>query len=147
MSLRQRLADEMKDAMKSRAELKLSVIRMVRSAVKNRDIEQRQELNDQEICEVIASLVKQRRESIRMFKEAGRDDLATKEEQELAILLDFLPQQLSREEVAALVDRTIAESGAESSGDMGKVMKLLMPQLSGRADGKLVSDLVKAKLG
>ena len=147
MSLRQRLADEMKEAMKSRAELKLSVIRMVRSAVKNRDIEQRQELNDQEICEVIASSLKQRRESIRMFKEAGRDDLVAKEEQELAILLDFLPRQLSREEVAALVDKTIAESGAESSGDMGKVMKLLMPQLSGRADGKLVSDLVRAKLG
>jgi uncharacterized protein YqeY len=147
MSLRQRLADEMKDAMKSRAELKLSVIRMVRSAVKNRDIEQRQELNDQEICEVIASSLKQRRESVRMFKEAGRDDLVAKEEQELSILLDFLPQQLSREEVAALVDKTIAESGAESSGDMGKVMKLLMPQLSGRADGKLVSDLVRAKLG
>lgn len=147
MTLRQRLADEMKEAMKSKAALKLSVIRMVRSAVKNRDIEQRQELNDQEICEVIASLLKQRRESIRMFKEAVRDDLVAKEEQELAILLDFLPQQLSREEVAALVDKTIAESGLEGSGDMGKVMKLVMPQLSGRADGKLVSDLVKARLG
>lgn len=147
MSLRQRLTDEMKEAMKAKAELKLSVIRMIRSAVKNRDIEQKQELDDQGISEVVASLVKQRRESIRMFKEAGRDDLVAKEEQELAILLDFLPQQLSHEEVAALVDKAIAESGAQGSRDMGKVMKALMPHVSGRADGKLVSDLVKAKLG
>lgn len=147
MSLRQRLTDEMKEAMKAKAELKLSVIRMIRSAVKNRDIEQKQELDDQGISEVVASLVKQRRESIRMFKEAARDDLVAKEEQELAILLDFLPQQLSHEEVAALVDKAIAESGAQGSRDMGKVMKALMPHVSGRADGKLVSDLVKAKLG
>lgn len=147
MSLAQRLTDEMKDAMKAKADLKLSVIRMVRSAVKNREIDQKRELDDQGVCEVIASLVKQRRESIRMFTDAGRDDLVAKEEQELAVLLDFLPQQLSREEVAALVDKAIAESGAQGGRDMGKVMKALMPHVAGRADGKLVSELVKERLG
>lgn len=147
MTLRERLAEEMKNAMKSRDDLRLSAIRMVRSAVKNREIDARRELADQEIVEVLATLVKQRRESIRMFAEAGRDDLVAKEEKELAILLEFLPQQLDRDEVAALVEKVIAECGAQGSRDMGKVMKLLMPHVAGRADGKMVSDVVREKLG
>lgn len=147
MALRERLAEEMKEAMKARDDLRLSAIRMIRSAVKNRDIELKRELNDQEVVEVIATLVKQRRESIRLFSEAGRQDLVEKEEKELAVLLGFLPQQLSREEVAALVDRAIAECGAQGAKDMGRVMKALMPHVAGRADGKVVSDLVKEKLG
>ena len=146
MSLREQLSDEMKTAMKARDELRLSTIRMIRSAVKNRDIDQKRELSDQEIVDVLATLVKQRRESIRLFAEAGRTDLVDKEEQELAILLHFLPRQLSREEVAALVDGAIAECGATSGKDMGRVMKALAPQVAGRADGKMVSDLVKEKL-
>jgi len=147
MALRERLSEEMKNAMKSRDDLRLSAIRMVRSAVKNKEIDVRRELADQEIVEVLSTLVKQRRESIRMFTEAGRDDLVAKEEKELAILLEFLPQQLGRDEVAALVEQAIAESGAQGSKDMGKVMKLLMPHVSGRADGKMVSDVVREKLG
>lgn len=147
MELRERLTDRMKDAMKARDELRLSVIRMIRSAVKNRDIELKRELNEQEIVEVIATLGKQRRESIRLFKDAGRQDLVEKEEKELDILLGFLPQQLSREEVAVLVEKIIAECGAQGSKDMGRVMKALSPHVAGRADGKTVSDMVREKLG
>ena len=147
MALREQLSEEMKNAMKAKDELRLSTIRMVRSAVKNKDIDLKRELNDQEIVEVIATLVKQRRESIRMFGEAGRTDLVAKEEQELAVLLQFLPQQLGRDEVAALVEKIIVECGAQGGKDMGRVMKALMPHVSGRADGKMVSDVVREKLG
>lgn len=144
--LRDRLNDEMKQAMKARDEIRLSVIRLIRSSVKNREIESRHELNDGEITEVVSTLVKQRRESIRMFGEAGRTDLVEKEEKELAVLLTFLPQQLSREEVEALVVQAIADSGAQGPKDMGNVMKVIMPHVTGRADGSLVSAVVKEKL-
>ena len=147
MALREKLSEDMKNAMKARDELRLSTIRMIRSAVKNKDIELKRELNEQEIVEVIATLGKQRRESIRLFTEAGRQDLVEKEEKELAVLLEFLPQQLSREEVAELVEKIVAESGAQGAKDMGKVMKALMPHVAGRADGKMVSDVVREKLG
>jgi len=147
MTLRERLSEEMKNAMKARDDLRLSAIRLIRSAVKNRDIELKRELNDQEIVEVIATLGKQRRESIRMFTEAGRNDLVEKEEKELTVLLDFLPRQLGREEIAALVEKAIAECGAQGGKDMGKVMKALMPHVAGRADGRTVSDVVREKLG
>lgn len=144
--LRDRLNNEMKEAMKARDDIRLSVIRLIRSSVKNREIESRHELSDGEITEVVSTLVKQRRESIRMFGEAGRADLVEKEEKELAVLLTFLPQQLSREEVEALVVRAIADSGAQGPKDMGKVMKAIMPHVTGRADGSLVSAVVKEKL-
>jgi uncharacterized protein len=147
MALRERLSEDMKNAMRARDELRLSTIRMIRSAVKNKDIELKRELNEQEIVEVIATLGKQRRESIRLFTEAARQDLVDKEEKELAVLLEFLPQQLSREEVAALVEKIVAECGAQGGKDMGKVMKALMPHVAGRADGKTVSDVVREKLG
>ncbi|MCM0081214.1 GatB/YqeY domain-containing protein [Geomonas sp. Red32] len=136
----------MKEAMKSRNAAKLSAIRMVLSAVKNRDIELRRELNDAEITETIATLCKQRRESIKLFKEAGRQELVDKEEAELNLMLTFLPQQLTREELESLVTKIIAETSASGGKDMGKVMKALMPHVSGRADGKLVSEIVKEKL-
>lgn len=146
MSLRKRLDEDLKTAMKARDDVRLSVIRMVRSSAKNKEIELKKELDDQAIIEVISTLVKQRRESLKMFKEAGREDLVSKEERELELLLDFLPRQLSAEEIGELVDRAIAESGAQGASDMGKVMKLLMPHTAGRADGKQVSEIVKSKL-
>ncbi|WP_284694464.1 GatB/YqeY domain-containing protein [Geomonas sp. Red32] len=146
MQLREKLQTEMKEAMKSRNAAKLSAIRMVLSAVKNRDIELRRELNDAEITETIATLCKQRRESIKLFKEAGRQELVDKEEAELNLMLTFLPQQLTREELESLVTKIIAETSASGGKDMGKVMKALMPHVSGRADGKLVSEIVKEKL-
>jgi uncharacterized protein YqeY len=144
--LRDRLNEEMKQAMKARDEIRLSVIRLIRSSVKNREIELRHELSDGEITEVVSTLVKQRRESIRMFGEAGRTDLVEKEEKELSVLLTFLPQQLTREEVETLVAQAIADSGAQGPKDMGKVMKAIMPHVIGRADGSLVSSVVKEKL-
>lgn len=146
MTLRDKLVDEMKTAMKARDNGKVSAIRLVRSAVKNREIDLGKELDDREVTEVIASLAKQRRESIRLFQEAGRNDLVTKEERELAILLDFLPKQLDRNEITEIVAKAVAKSGAQGLRDMGKVMKIVMPQVSGRADGNAVSEIVKEKL-
>jgi uncharacterized protein YqeY len=119
---------------------------MVISMVKNREIDQKKELNDQDVIEVISTLVKQRRESIRMYREGHRADLVEKEEAELEVLLGFLPAQLSSAEIAVLVDRVISETGAQGARDMGRVMKALTPLTAGKADGKTVSDTVKQKL-
>lgn len=146
MALRENLDQELKKAMKERDELRLSVIRMVRSSVKNREIDQKKELQDEGITEVISSLAKQRRESVRLFREGGRDDLAAKEEKELEILLGFLPRQLDAKEIEELADSVIAALGAAGAKDMGRVMKELQPRVAGRADGKLVSEIVRAKL-
>ena len=146
MSLKDQLNESMKTAMKARDDLRLSAVRMVRSMVKNREIELKAELNDQEIIEVISTLAKQRRESIRMYREGNRPDLVEKEEAELEVLLGFLPAQLSIAEIEALVDRIISETGAQGAADMGRVMKALTPLTAGKADGKTVSDTVKQKL-
>ena len=146
MSLKEQLNESMKTAMKARDDLRLSAIRMVRSTVKNREIDLKQEMDDQGIIEVISTLAKQRRESIRMYQEGNRPDLVEKEEAELAILLGFLPAQLSAEEITELVDRINTETGAQSGRDMGRVMKALTPLTSGKADGKAVSEAVKQRL-
>lgn len=146
MTLKERLNDEMKGAMKARDDLRLSTIRMARAAVRNREIEEKHEFDDREIGEVLATLVKQRRESIRLFKEGGRVDLAEREERELAILQEYLPPQLDAGELEELVLRTIAECGAAGMKDLGKVMKALAPQVAGRADGRVVAETVRAKL-
>ena len=146
MSLKDQLSESMKTAMKARDALRLSAVRMILSMVKNREIEHKKDLNDQEIIEAISTLAKQRRESIRMYREGNRPDLVEKEEAELEILLGFLPAQLSSEEIEALVERVIAETGAQGAKDMGRVMKALTPLTAGKADGKTVSDTVKQKL-
>lgn len=146
MTLRDTLVDEMKAAMKARDDVRVSAIRMVRSSVKNREIDLGKELDDLEVTEVIATLAKQRRESIKLFQEAGRSDLVQKEERELTILLDFLPRQLDSGEIADIVAGAIAECGARGPGDMGKVMKVVMPRIAGRADGKAVSEIVRGML-
>jgi uncharacterized protein YqeY len=146
MTLRERLVEEMKVAMKAKDDLKLSVIRMVRSSVKNREIDLKRELDDQGVTEIIVGIVKQRKDSIRLFKEAGREDLVAKEEKELALLLEFLPKQLDRGEIEALVAKAIVECGAQGASDLGKVMKVLKPLVAGVADGKLVNDIVREKL-
>jgi uncharacterized protein YqeY len=146
MSLKEKLNESMKTAMKARDALRLSAVRMVLSMVKNREIDQKKELDDQDIIEVISTLVKQRRESIRMYQEGNRQDLVEKEEAELEILLGFLPDQLSSAEIAALVDKVIQETGAQGAKDMGRVMKALTPLTAGKADGKSVSETVKQKL-
>ena len=146
MTLKEHLDTAMKQAMKARDDLRLSAVRMVRSTVKNREIDLKRELDDQGVIEVISYLAKQRRESIRLYGEGNRPDLVEKEEAELAVLLGFLPAQLTGEEIAELVARVIRETEAQGSKDMGRVMKALAPLTAGRADGKAVSDTVRELL-
>ncbi len=119
MTLKEQLNDAMKAAMKARDDLRLSAVRMVRAAIKNREIETRTELDDQAVTDVISTMAKQRRESIRMYREGNRLELAEKEEAELAVLLEFLPVQMSPDEINTLVSRIILETGAQGAKDMG----------------------------
>ena len=146
MTLKQQLNDAMKQAMKAHDQLRLSAVRMIRSAIQNREIDQKRELDDQGIREVVTSLVKQRRESIRLFQEGNRPDLVAKEEAELEILLGFHPAQLDEAEIEVLVRQVIRETGVVSIKDMGRIMKALTPLTAGRADGKMVSDIVRKQL-
>jgi uncharacterized protein YqeY len=146
MSLSERLNEDMKLAMKSQAKFKLSVIRMVRAAIKNVEIDQRKTLDDQEVLDILNREVKQRKDSLQEFEKAGRDDLAETVKAEIEILMEYLPQQLSEEEVKAIVQQTIQEVGASSKADMGKVMGALMPKVKGRADGKIVNQAVQQLL-
>ena len=148
MTLRDRLTEDMKQAMKDKeaGKLKLSVIRMVRSAAKNVEIDRRKELDDNELLDVVAKEVKMRRESLDEFRKAGRPELLAVLEQEIAILMEYLPEQMSEAEVRALVTQAVADAQAASAKDMGKVMALLMPKVKGRADGKLVNSIVKELL-
>ncbi len=131
-----------KDAGKQR----LSVIRLVRGAIRQLEIDGKKELSDEDVLGVISKEVKQRRDSIEDFKKGGRDDLVAAAETEIAILMEYLPQQLSEDEVRNLVKEAIAASNAASPKDMGKVMKELMPKVKGRADGKMVNEIVKELL-
>lgn len=145
MSIQDQLLEAMKVAMKTKDSLRLSTIRMARTALKNAEIEARQELDAAAAIRILSTLVKQRREAADAYRET-RPELAEKEELELAVLQEFLPAQLSADELEALVARAIAESGASSMKDMGAVMKLVTPQTTGRADGRLVSELVRKLL-
>ena len=145
MSIQDQLLEAMKVAMKARDSLRLSTIRMARTALKNAEIAARQELDEAAAIKVLSTMVKQRREAAEAYRET-RPELAEKEELELVILQEFLPAQLSESEVEALVAKAIAESGAGSMKDMGAVMALVTPQTTGRADGKLVSGLVRKQL-
>ncbi len=146
MSLQDNLTTAMKEAMKAKDSLRLNTIRQVKSAIKNKEIEAGSALDDQGVIAMISTLVKQRRESAQVYREGGRDDLAEKEDQELLILQDFLPAQLSEDEIKALIEEAVAETGAASMREMGKVMKIVSAKTLGRADGRVVSELVKARL-
>lgn len=147
MSLSDRLNEDMKQAMKSQDKFKLSVIRMVRSTIKNSEIDLKRPLDDNEVLDVLTREIKQRKDSLQEFTKAGRDDLADNLSAELVILAEYMPQQLSEEEVKAIVQQTIQQIGASSKADMGKVMTALMPQVKGRADGKIINQLVQQLLG
>ncbi len=146
MSLSEQLNEAMKAAMKARDSLRLNAIRMIRTAIKNREIDERRELDDQEVIGVLSTLVKQRKESAQVYREGGRPELAEKEEQELAIIQEFLPAQLGEAELHAIIESAVNDTGAVSMKDMGKVMKVVTGKTLGRADGRLVSELVKARL-
>jgi uncharacterized protein len=146
MSLEERLIEEMKQAMRSNDKLRLSTIRMIRSAAKNREIELRKRLDDDEMVRVIQGMVRKAEDSIEQFQVGGRTDLAEKEKKEMEVLKSFLPQVLSQEELLRIIDQTIQETQASSLKDLGKVMKSVMPKVGGKADGKLVNQLVKERL-
>jgi uncharacterized protein YqeY len=146
MALRERLDEDMKAAMRQKDQLRLSTIRMLKSAVKYREIEIMKTLDDAGIQGVISSEIKRRRDSVEQYRAGNRNDLADKEDAEIRVLQGYLPQQLSAEELAAKVDEVIAQVGAQGPKDMGAVMKALLPAVQGRADGKVVSELVKQRL-
>jgi len=135
MGLEERLVDEMKQAMKASDKLRLSTIRMIRTAVKNKEIEQRKTLDDDGIVRVIQGMMKKGEESIEQFKLGGRTDLVEKETKEIEILKSYLPKPLGQEEILKIIDQTIEETKALSLKDLGKVMKSIMPKLGGRAEG------------
>ncbi len=149
MSLMARLTEDMKQAMKDKeaGKFRLGVIRMARSSIKNAEINERRELTDDEILTILSKEVKMRRDAASEFEKAGRMDLASGVEAEAAILLSYLPEQLSAAEVEAIVRQAVEQAQATSVREMGKVMALVMPQVKGRADGKLVNEMVRKALG
>ncbi len=147
MSLRDRLSEDLKSAMKSRDQLRMDVIRMIKAAVLNKEVELKQDLDDAAMSRIMTTLIKQRKEAAEQFEKGNRQDLAAKERQEIVIIEGYLPTALSTDEVARIVEAVIKESGASSLKDMGQVMKAVMARLAGQSvDGKVVSDLVKAAL-
>lgn len=146
MPLLKRFDDDLKGALKSSESLKVSVLRMVKAAVKNKAIDKGRELTDDEIIPILSTLIKQRRESIEHYAKAGRDELAQKEEQEIVIIQAYMPKQLSHAEIDSLIRNALSESAAKSSQDLGKVMRLLMPKVKGFADGAYINQRVKELL-
>ena len=146
MSLEERLVEEMKQAMKSNDRLRLSTIRMIRSGLKNKEIELRKKLEDEDVVKVIQAMVRKGEESVEQFRAGKRVDLVEKEEKEIKILKSFLPQPLNQEEILKIIDESIQETQASSPKDIGKVMKSVMPKIGGKADGKLINQLVKERL-
>ncbi|MBM3238508.1 GatB/YqeY domain-containing protein [Candidatus Poribacteria bacterium] len=147
MTLKERIMEDMKQAMKAKDKSTLEAIRMLRSALRNREIEKQAELDDDGVIQVLANQIKKRKESIEQFRDAGRMDLVEREEKQLQALEIYMPQKLSLEEIKRLVDEVVAETGASSMRDMGKVMSAIMPRLQGKADGKEVNQMVREKLG
>jgi uncharacterized protein YqeY len=147
-TIRERLDSDLKDAMRARDELRLNTIRAIKSAVKYKEVESTNKVLDEAgILGILTSLVKQRRDSIEEFTKAARLDLAEKEQKELVILQHYLPAQLSAEQLTQEVAKALAEAGAKSVKDLGAVMKIVTPRLKGQAEGKAISDEVKAQLG
>jgi hypothetical protein len=147
MTLRAQVSDDMKAAMRAKDSARLNAIRLLLAAMKQREVDERIELSDGQVIEVIEKMLKQRRDSISQYEAANRQDLADAEKFEVGVLQTYLPQPLSDAEVAALLDAAITETGAEGVKDMGKVMALVKPQIIGRADVGKVSGLIKARLG
>lgn len=146
MSLKQQISDDMKAAMRAKETARLGAIRLLLSAMKQKEVDERVELSDADILAIIDKMLKQRRDSIAQYEDAGRQELADAEKFEISVLQTYMPQQMSEAEVAAAIEQAIAATGAAGAQDMGKVMGILKPQLAGRADLGKVSGLVKARL-
>ena len=147
MSLRDRLTEDLKQAMKARDQLRMDVIRMIKAAVLNKEVEVKKDLDDAEMSRIMTTMIKQRKESVEQYERGQRAELAAKERQEISIIEAYLPKALSADELDRTVDTVIHETGASSAKDMGAVMKAVMARLAGQpVDGKHVSDLVRSKL-
>ena len=147
MSLRDRLTEDLKLAMKARDQLRMDVIRMIKAAVLNKEVEMKKDLDDAEMSRIMTTMIKQRKESVEQYEKGQRAELAAKERQEISIIESYLPKALSAEELERIVETVIRETGAGSAKDMGAVMKTVMARLAGQpVDGKHVSDLVRSKL-
>lgn len=147
MSLRDRLSEDLKLAMKARDQLRMDVIRMIKAAVLNKEVEMKKDLDDAEMSRIMTTMIKQRKESVEQYEKGQRAELAAKERQEISIIESYLPKALSADELEQIVESLIRETGATSAKDMGAVMKAVMARLAGQpVDGKQVSDLVRAKL-
>lgn len=147
MSLHDRLTEDLKLAMKARDQLRMDVIRMVKAAVMNKELELKKDLDDAEMSRVMTTMIKQRRESVEQFEKGNRAELAAKERQEIVILESYLPQAISSEQLSTIVDAAIQETGAHSLKEMGAVMKAVMVRVAGQTvDGKQISELVRSKL-
>lgn len=145
MVIKERLMEDMRRAAKEKDRAKLSIIRLALAAVQNKEKELRKDASEEEAIHVISGLIKKGKESIEQFKAGQRDDLVAKEEKELAVLQTFLPQQLTPEELEVEISKAMEEAGASSPKDMGKAMKILMPRIAGRAEGKVVNELVRKR--
>lgn len=143
MSLKQRLTDELKSAMKNKDQLRKSVITLIRADIKQIEVDKRVELTEEDIIDIISKQAKQRRDSIEEFGKGGREDLVEEAKQELDVLMEYLPEQLSEEEIEIIIKKVITETGATSMKDMGKIMAAAMPELKGKADGKVVNQIVR----
>lgn len=147
MNLQEKLNEDYKAAMKSGDKLRVETLRLLRAQLKDAQISKMQALTPEEEIAALSNAAKKRREAIDMYKQGGRNDLLEKEMAELAIISAYLPQALSAEELAQIIDAAIKETGAAAAGDLGKVMGKIMPQVKGRADGKLVQQMVRQRLG
>ncbi|RKD34739.1 GatB/YqeY domain-containing protein [Thermohalobacter berrensis] len=146
MSLKDKLMSDLKVAMKNKDKIRKNAITMVRAAIKQKEVDERKELTDEDIIQIISKQVKQKRDSLEDFKKGNREDLVELTEKEIEILKEYLPKQLTEEEIEELVKQTIEEVEAESKKDMGKVMSAIMPKVRGRADGSLVNKIVQKHL-
>lgn len=146
MSLKQKLQEDLKSSMKNKDTVRKSVVTLIRASIKQFEVDNRVELDDEEILDIVAKQMKQRRDALAEFSKANREDLVKETEAEIEVLKEYLPQQLSEEELSKVIQDTISELGATSMKDMGKVMSALTPKTKGRADGKIISELVKKNL-
>jgi uncharacterized protein YqeY len=146
MALKSRLQSDMKTAMKTQDKPRLAVIRLILAAVKQREVDERIQLDDQQILAVLDKMVKQRQESVRQYQAAGRDDLVAVEQAEIAVIQTYLPEMLQPEDIAAIIQQALSDTGATSMQDMGQVMALIKPQVQGRADMAQISQTVRKHL-
>jgi uncharacterized protein YqeY len=145
-ALKDRITDAMKDAMRAKDKDRLGAIRLITAAIKQKEVDERADMDDTAVLAVLDKMLKQRRDSIKQYNDAGRDELAAKEEYEVGIIQEFMPAQLSEDEIAAIIDDAISKSGAETMKDMGKVMGIVRPQVQGRADMGALSGVIKSRL-